>query len=147
MSKLGRYSAQRRKIEVLTGAKTLIEADCGTTFMLDNADGFVTTLPLVSVAGAGWWADFIVRTDPGANDYTINTGDPGSGSEDLIVGLSFHNNLSGGAEAGDTATASDSIAFDGSAGTVVGERVHILCDGEKWYVLTHAKEKLGIVLD
>tara|TARA_Y100001937_G_scaffold11551_1_gene14312 strand:- start:24607 stop:25050 length:444 start_codon:yes stop_codon:yes gene_type:complete len=147
MAKLGRYSAQRRKVEVLTAAKTVEVHDCGTTFMLDNASGFVTTLPGVAAAGQGWWCDFIVKTDPGANDYTINTHDAGAGSEDVLVGLNFHNNLSGNAAEGDTATASDSFAFDGSAGTVVGERIHFFTDGLKWYALSHTKELLGGVLD
>ena len=147
MAKLGRYSAQRRKVEVLTAAKALEEHDCGTTFMLDNSSGFVTTLPSVAAAGQGWWCDFIVKTDPGANDYTIVTHDPGTGSEDVLVGLNFHNNLSGDAEVGDSHTAGDSFAFDGSAGTVVGERIHFFTDGVKWYALSHTKELLGGVLD
>ncbi len=158
MSKLGRYSAQRRKIKVLDKAtETIKVSSCGTIFMLSRAGGLTATLPLASEAGEGWWCEFIVAVDAGANDYNINTADPGSGSEDNIVGLGFHNNIkvttteANATEtvtvAGDISSAGDQIAFDGSKGMIVGERCQLLTDGTTWYALTFGREIDTVIFD
>jgi len=59
MAKLGRYSAQRRKVEDVTATKTLNAADCGTMFTCGGATATLT-LPTVAECGKGWWAEFWV---------------------------------------------------------------------------------------
>ena len=55
MSKLGRYSADRKKIETLNADTTLKEADCGTIFgLLSGSSPFTVTLPPLDTAGRGW---------------------------------------------------------------------------------------------
>ena len=48
MSKLGRYSADRKKIETLTADKTVEVSDCGTLFILNLATGLTASLPNAS---------------------------------------------------------------------------------------------------
>ena len=50
MAKLGRYSADRKKIQSLTGAHTVTVPECGTIFVLNLAGGGTVTLPNASAA-------------------------------------------------------------------------------------------------
>ena len=47
MSKLGRYSADRKKIDTIGAATTLTVADCGTIFMVSSFTGAII-LPSVN---------------------------------------------------------------------------------------------------
>ena len=144
MAKLGRYSADRKKVKELTAAHTVSVAECGTMFMLNSADGFVVTLPTAAEAGSGWWCHFIVSGDAGSNDYSIVT----SGSENTIVGLSFFNKTStDGSSDGDVATASDEILFDGSGDMNLGDKAEVYCDGSKFYVYCFAVDVAAVILD
>ena len=75
MSKLGRYSADRKKIESVTGtSKTIAVADCGTAFIMatPGASGACTyTLPAPATAGKGWWCKFIVNIDHDDADHVV----------------------------------------------------------------------------
>ena len=145
MSKSGRYAANRFKIESLTANKTVTVADCGTLFMLNNASGLsAIVLPSAASAGNGWWAHFVVATDPGSNDYVIDTAD----GEDTVVALGFFSKVStdGGAD-GDTATASDKITFDGGNGSVIGDKVEIYCDGSMFYAYGFSADATSIIFD
>jgi hypothetical protein len=74
MSKLGRYSADRKKIKVLTGAHTVTVAECGTIFGLasSSSGAYTVTLPKLAKAGAGWWCKFIAGVDgEDRQDWTI----------------------------------------------------------------------------
>ena len=51
MAKLGRYSADRKKIKALTASHTATVAECGTIFTTASASGAITvTLPSPSAA-------------------------------------------------------------------------------------------------
>ena len=58
MSKLGRYSADRKKIQDVdtTNATITVDvADCGTIFVLKNSATAITmNMPAASKAGKGW---------------------------------------------------------------------------------------------
>tara|TARA_Y100000114_G_C11481262_1_gene195477 strand:- start:56 stop:490 length:435 start_codon:yes stop_codon:yes gene_type:complete len=60
MAKLGRYSAQRKKVENVSGDLTLVTADCGTLFTVGGSAATIN-LPTVASCGAGWWAEFWVN--------------------------------------------------------------------------------------
>jgi len=142
MSKSGRYSADRKKIESLTGNKTIEVHDCGTLFMLNNASGLsAIVLPSAATAGNGWWAHFIVATDPGSNDYVIDT----AGGVAECVALGFFNKVStdGGSD-GDLGTTAK-ITFDGSADTKLGDKVELYCDGSKFYAYAFSADQASIV--
>ena len=73
MSKLGRYSADRKKVEALTAAKTVLASDCGTLFTLGTAGGFTVSLPDAATAGKGWWCKFILTdTTTATCDITVS---------------------------------------------------------------------------
>ena len=137
MSKLGRYSADRKKVEALTAAKTVEVSDCGTLFTLGTAGGFAVVLPDASSCGAGWWCRFIVKVAP-TTAYTV---DASSGDGNNLHGAVF------GAEAGacdsTTGTATDTITFVANKAHI-GDFVELCTDGAFWYAQAMASEADGI---
>ena len=155
MSKIGRYSADRKKIEALTAAKTVTVADCGTIFTLGTAGGFAVTLPDAATCGKGWWCKFVVKVAP-TTAYTIDasSGD-GNNLHGLLTALS-------GTHTGDGKIASMTAAAgygDSTAGTAVdrvtlvankaliGDQVEFVTDGSSWYVTAQAYAFDGITFD
>ena len=149
MSKLGRYSSDRKKIEELTSAKTVEVHDCGTVFLLNSTTEFAVTLPLAASAGKGWWCKFIVKGPPSGADYTIvkASGDAAtvihgvsaysSGSVDVAV-LDVADTTSGTGE--QTITIKDGLS-------VQGDQVELLCDGTNYYATCLMKHPLAISFD
>lgn len=125
MSKLGRYSAQRRKVEVLGGTKTLTKADCGTMFTVGATVGAIT-LPTVAEAGAGWWCEFWVNNIAQACVITA----PGT---DLILGhvSSQTDNVETQLHPA-TDIATEVLTF--TAAVVRGDHASLWCDGTNYYV-------------
>ena len=113
MAKLGRYSANRFKIEDVTADKTVELHDCGTMFTV--AGGLTLTLPAANVAGAGWWCR-IVKSD--------------EGTDILIVATST---LDGQAVegSGNIESLSNNFSIDGNAGK--GSWAEIWSDGTQYY--------------
>ena len=139
MSKIGRYSADRKKIEALSDDKTIQVADCGTIFTLaSGSDGvagrsgdYILTLPTLAAAGKGWWCKFIL-TETTGGDVVIS----GSASDVAKV----HVSIQGGGPSGGAATtagqtqiaAQQSLKFDVSA-CAINDQVELVTDGLKWY--------------
>jgi hypothetical protein len=137
MSKLGRYSADRKKIVALTTTATSIQpAACGTVFMLDGTDysaDVTHSLPHPSEAGAGWWCKFIVKTavlDAGSDDCLIKVRNAGLATfaDDLVL-LQIHETAGA---AGLQDVDADFITVKGEA--VGGSQVEFITDGNKYYV-------------
>lgn len=106
--------------EVVTGANTLTAAESGTTYFLDLAAGFLSTLPSPAL---GLWYKFVVKTAPSGGSYTI-----GGGTANNIFGM--HVERAGGA--GVAGSAEDTITFvDGQS--IAGDWVVIESDGTNWY--------------
>jgi hypothetical protein len=143
MAKLGRYSADRKKVKELTAAHTVSVAECGTYFMLNSATEFAVTLPNASEAGSGWWARFYVVSRPQSADYTVEA-TVADGDNMYGVILSAED----AAGSGDTTTggAVDVITFkDGKARQ--GDFVEVMTDGTNWYTYGAATEQDGITYD
>ena len=129
MSKVGRYSAQRRKVKDLgTTATTITAAQCGTEFLINqNGTANIThTLPNVADAQNGWWCAFTLATA-----VTHDNADVTITAEGAIV----H-----GVEAGDT-----NVAFAGITSVVVqgnsaqkGTRLEYWTDGTAWFACSFA---------
>ena len=123
MSKLGRYSAQRRKVEV-AATKTVTKADCGTMFTCGAATATMT-LPTVAEAGAGWWAEFWV------NDNTAATTIVSPGTDLMygfaIVGVDNQATF----EIAAVAAGGETIVLTTAA--VLGDHVRIWCDGTNYF--------------
>ena len=138
MAKLGRYSADRKKIEALTAAKTVEVADCGTIFTLDLAAGFATVLPSIASAGKGWWCKFIVKTSPtGGAGYTIDL----SGS-DAVTGVIT---CSADGAATDSAGAAQAVFVNDAA--IIGDQLECVTDGVRWYFIGHCNAATGIDME
>ena len=129
MSKIGRYSAQRKKVEDLTAAKAITVADCGTMFTIGSAN-LAHTLPLLADAGAGWWCRFVV------NDETQQTtiAQHASDTANQMVGhvKSFTDDAAVQLSPQTEGTAFDLITFTTSV--VQGDWVEVWTDGTLWYV-------------
>ena len=140
MSKLGRYSAQRRKVTELTAATIINVSDCGTEFLLNSATEFAVELTDAADAGAGWWARFTVKGAPSGASYTVNVTD-GDGDNLHGVVLSAEDAAGNGGSTGGTGT--DLITFvDGKAKK--GDWCEIWTDGTDWYAVSAATEQDGI---
>ncbi len=151
MSKLGRYSADRKKVEALTAAKTVAVAECGTLFTLGTAGGFAVTLPNASACGKGWWCKFIVKVAP-TTAYTVDasTGDGNNlhgvlnyASGSMVAG-------SGGATPtqpdGTAGSAVDRVSFVANKAKI-GDQCELVTDGALWYATAMAYGVDGITFD
>lgn len=125
MSKLGRYSADRKKIEAVSASKTLEVHDCGTIFTITHASAAITlTLPPVAKAGKGWWARFVMLADGGGtNDVTVAQST--SDTNDIVIAITC-------IDGANVALAGDGFKFDVSASTP-GDWGELWTDGIKWY--------------
>jgi len=141
MSKLGRYAANRYKVENLTSAKTVEVHDCGTIFTLDSTTEFAVTLPDVSSSGPGWWAEFHILGAPSGADYTVVT----NGSENTIMGKIFSPPMGGAEVVGNHIIEADTITFaDGVA--VPGDHVRIVGTGVHYIASAFASSSAGITI-
>ena len=129
MAKLGRYSAQRLKIEALTSAKEITVADCGTVFTC-GAEAATHTLPQIAKAGKGWWCRIVLDDETAAVAFQQNAAD----DADQMVGhvKSFVDNAVPQLSPQTEGTAFDLITF--TANAVQGDWVEIYTDGTLWYV-------------
>ena len=128
MSKSGRYSADRKKIQAVGAAETLVVsvADCGTIFTMAGGAGAASiTLPSAADAGPGWWCKFVLLANKASNDATITAGVAG----ELIV-----SNFGGLDKADATAnvvsaTGQDDIKFKDTA--LAGDQIEFISTGSK----------------
>ena len=126
MAKLGRYSANRFKVEAISADHTLTVDDCGKMLVCSPGGGGLTlTLPSATAAGAGWWIK-IVKAD--------------EGTDLLIVATS---SLDGQAVEGGGSVESllNNFSIDGNAGK--GSWAEIWCDGTQYYATGIADSAVG----
>lgn len=123
--------------EVVAATNVITAAETGTTFFLNHATEFVSTLP---APAAGLQYTFIVSAAPASASYTIVT----TSSANLIVGNIVESEDAGGS--GDSETSGgDTITFvDGVA--VKGDKVEVICDGTNWYAYGACKAHGGITI-
>jgi len=116
----------------LTAASTLTAAQSGTTFFLNAATEFATTLP---APAAGLVFTFIVKAAPSGANYTVVT----ASSANVIKGQAYP--ASG--DAGDTGTADDTISFV-SGSSVAGDMVTVISDGTSWFAKAYCAVAAGV---
>jgi hypothetical protein len=119
-------------VTTLTAASTLTAAQSGTTFFLNSATEFVTTLP---APAAGLNYTFIVTAAPSGASYTVVT----TSSANIIKGQAV--NAAG--VAGDTGTADDTISFV-DAQAVAGDQVTVISDGTSWFAKAFCAVAAGV---
>lgn len=91
MAKLGRYSAQRRKVEAIDASggdasKTVEVHDCGTLFAIDATNNVTITMPSIASAGNGWWCEFLLKTAVGnTKNVVINLSSADGNTDALLI--------------------------------------------------------------
>ena len=129
MAKLGRYSADRKKIEALSADKTLAVADCGTIFTLEGNSALTITLPTAAAAGKGWWCKFILNADDNGTDHVI-TRASGDSNNIHVVNVCAGD---GSAAISSASTAQMKITLEGQH-SEIGDQYELVCDGSLWFV-------------
>ena len=93
MAKLGRYSANRIKVQEKTADYTIEVNDCGTLFVVNPTADTTLTLPAPSAAGKGWWVEVMIDEEDGGTvdkDVNINVADGTFFTGLLVVMAAVH---------------------------------------------------------
>lgn len=108
--------------EIVTAANVITAAENGTTFILNSATAFASTLPVVA---AGLRFVFIAgATQVTGGNHTIV---PNAANDNTVFGEYL--------VAGATVPASAEGSINVIADTVLpGDRIEVVCDGTNWYV-------------
>ncbi len=118
--------------ESVTATNVITAAESGSTFLLNSATEFVSTLP---APAAGLRFTFIVVAAPSGASYTVVT----NASANIIKGMQ----VCAADAAGDTGTADDTVTFaDGQA--VAGDMITVWSDGTSWFIIAHSRVAAGI---
>lgn len=121
--------------EVVATTNVIAASESGTTFFLNNATEFVSTLP---APAAGLNFKFIVTAAPASASYTIVT----NSSANIILG---HIVCSAGGTGDSETSGGDTVSFvDGQA--VVGDQCEFECDGTNWFVKGSCKVVAGMTI-
>jgi hypothetical protein len=134
-------TGQVREVETVAATNVITAAESGKVFFLNHATEFVSTLPAMA---AGLEYTFICANAPESADFTITTPGAGGGCE-VIVG---HVLTSGFADSGsdvETTAGGTTITFVQSV-AVLGDRVHVICDGTLWYASCICAAEGGITI-
>lgn len=119
--------------KVLTATYTVPQSENGTTYYLNSATEFVTTLPSPFL-GAEY--EFVVSAAPSGASYTVVTGS----SANIVKGIAFNGEAAG---VGDSGSADDTISFvNGQA--LAGDKVIVKSDGTSWFATAFCKVAAGI---
>ena len=127
MSKLGRYSADRKKVENVTATKTVAVGDCGTLFTVVGDAAITLTLPAITDAGNGWWCK-VLKTGAASGGGAVNV-TASADSATSMMGIHVGDNLA-------VSLAGSDLAIADAANS--GSQVELVCDGSNWHVLAHA---------
>jgi hypothetical protein len=110
----------------LSATAALTAAQSGTTFYLNSATEFVTTLP---AAANGLWYEFIVAAAPSGASYTIVS----ASSANVIKGHVLSSDLNAASD-GDLETSGGDTITIVDAKAVAGDRIRLDCDGTNWFM-------------
>lgn len=110
-------------VETVTAANVITAAECGTTFFLNSATEFASTLPAISTVSSGCEFTFIVKAAASFADYTVLTG---NSLENVIYGSMEVAGAVVPCAQEDTITLVD--------GNAIGDWVKVVSDGAAWYI-------------
>lgn len=131
-SEINQYCDESARNEVVTTTNVITASESGKTFFLDNATGFVSTLPAPAL---GLTFTFINKTANTSGNHTIVT----ASSSNIIKGN--QNSVAG--DAGDFGTADDTINFVANS-SIAGDKVELFSDGTSWFAYAISKVAAGI---
>lgn len=116
----------------MTAAGVITHDDHEKTIFIDNATGFITTLPAPI---AGFKCEVINKTANTTGNHTLVS----ASSANIIKGN--QNSVAG--DAGDSGTADDTISFVANQ-SVAGDRVELRSDGTSWFAYATSKVAAGV---
>lgn len=119
-------------VTTITATKAVSAAESGTTFMINNATGFASTLP---APAAGLRYTFINKTANTSGNHTIVT----TSSANIIKG--FATNAAGALVT--PLLDGDTISFVANQ-SVAGDRVDVVSDGTSWFMTGWAQVAAGV---
>lgn len=111
--------------EVVAATNVIAASETGTTFFLNHATEFVSTLP---APAAGLRFTFVVTGAPSGASYTITT----NSSANVIKGQVYTVDVNSGTDPDFEVSGGDTISFV-DAKAVAGDRVDVICDGTNWF--------------
>ena len=111
--------------EVVTATNVIAATETGTTFFLNSATEFVSTLP---APAAGLKFSFVVTAAPSGASYTIVT----NSSANIIKGQAYTVDVNSATDTDFETSGGDTISFV-DAKAVAGDRVDLICDGTNWF--------------
>ena len=117
---------------VTATAGNITAADNMGVVYINNATGFITTLPAPI---AGFRCEVISKLANTSGNHTIVT----ASSANIIVGL--QNSVAG--DAGDFSVTDDTISFVANS-SLAGDRVELRSDGTSWFAYATSKVAAGI---
>jgi len=117
-------------VEIVTATNIITAAESGKTFFLNNATGFVSTLPAIA---AGLRFKFVLTTVLSSGNHTVVTSDASNIIEgNLMVASTVV-----------PAVNEDSINFLVTDGDV-GDWCEVICDGTSWFLSGSATTASGM---
>lgn len=131
-TQLNAASLAASSTRTITGTDSITAADHNCVIFIDNATGFVTTLPAPI---AGFQCEIINKTANTSGNHTVVT----NASANVIKGN--QNSVAG--DAGDFGTADDTISFVANQ-SIAGDRVTLRCDGTSWFAYAISKVAAGV---
>lgn len=112
--------------EVVTATNVITAAENGTTYFLNSATEFVSTLPAPAL---GLSYSFVVSAAPSGASYTVICAASGT----LIKGHVLTNDVNSATDA-DFGTAGELTLTFVDSKAVAGDRADFVCDGTNWFV-------------
>lgn len=119
----------RRQIVSVSAATSLEAHDCGALVIFKSATGRTITLPTVAEAGEGWWAEFIVGTQPTSGNHVVT--EDGATDTNVMVG-SINECETDTGDDGPSTTGATQINFIANV-AVVGDGATVWCDGTNYF--------------
>ena len=129
--------------EVVSATNVITAAESGTTFFLNSATEFVSTLP---APAAGLFYRFIVTAAPSQASYTVVTA--GSAACQILAGhvltSDVYTDSAVDADVEAAATGTTITFVDGKS--VVGDMAEVWCDGTSWFASCRCAVVDGITI-
>lgn len=118
--------------EIVTTTNVITAAESGKTFYLNNATGFVSTLPAPALGLRFTFINSLANT---SGNHTIVT----NASANIFKGN--QNSVAG--DAGDTGTSDDTINFVAN-NSLAGDKVELWSDGTSWFAYAISRVAAGM---
>ena len=125
----------RKNVVSLTESYQLLAGDSGSVFMLNAAAGLTVTLPAVADALDGWNCSIYIATNISSNTGIIT--EKTASDTDVIIAQFVELEVDT-ADDGPSSVGCTTLTFANALDTI-GDNLHVVCDGSKYYVTGSTK--------